>query len=140
MLLTQYVLQVGQRYLEKLLRPLLSKLVASTTSCEIDPKRLDANEDLAANQAHLVKTCEEFLTAILESLGSLPPQFRWVAHILALEISKADFADKDDAIRVSIASLYFLRFVCPAIVDPARYKLVDKTPGIFSLTYAAPPF
>lgn len=128
-LLTQYVLQVGQRYLEQLLRPLLNKLVASTTSCEIDPKRLGPNEDLAANQAHLVRTCEEFLTAILESLGSLPPQFRWVAHILALEISKASFDDKDDAIRVSIASLYFLRFVCPAIVDPARYKLVDKTPG-----------
>ncbi len=54
---------------------MVKEVLQSTSSFEVDPVRISAEEDLHKNLSHLYNTCQAFLDAILNSHTKAPLYF-----------------------------------------------------------------
>jgi hypothetical protein len=92
---------------------------------QIDPNRLGGDRDAARrNQKQLEARCKQFIDAIISGVDTIPLQLRWAASSLKTIISR-HFPGDPSAVYTAVGSLYFLRFICPAIVSPAHYKIIS---------------
>ncbi|KAL6059391.1 Ras GTPase activating protein ira2 [Balamuthia mandrillaris] len=111
---------VGSEYLQRVLRPLIKKLLAPEMEIEVDPTKLEG-ETLKKNQARLRSTCEAFLQAIFNNLNKIPSEFREICFVLQIETKKKF----PTLLYRVIGGFFFLRFLCPAIVTPDAWDIID---------------
>ncbi|KAF6735969.1 Neurofibromin [Oryzias melastigma] len=116
----------GAAYLQKLLEPLLRGVITTPEhiSFEVDPTRLEPEENLKENQGNLLQITERFFQAIIGSSNEFPPQLRSVCHCLYQVVSQRFPQNSIGA----VGSAMFLRFVNPAIVSPYEAGILDKKP------------
>uniref|UniRef100_A0A8P4K0N9 Neurofibromin n=1 Tax=Dicentrarchus labrax TaxID=13489 RepID=A0A8P4K0N9_DICLA len=116
----------GAAYLQKLLEPLLRGVITTPDhiSFEVDPTRLEQEENLEENQRNLLQITERFFQAIIGSSSEFPPQLRSVCHCLYQVVSQRFPQNSIGA----VGSAMFLRFVNPAIVSPYEAGILDKKP------------
>lgn len=123
-ILSKFALAVGQEHLEDMLKPLILNVTQSSKTYEIDPHRLKDKENLEKNIENLTRKCQRFVDTIVAAKSPLPIAFQWIAYSLRQIVSKKF----PNAVNISLASFYFLRFLCPAIVAPVHYNLAEKQP------------
>ena len=112
--LAHFLKDVGKDYLVKVLRQPLEFVVQFKNGFELDPNRMEKDEDACENAMNLQTITQQFMSAVLDTLDELPPQLRHVCQHLHENVSK-HFPGSEVA---SIGSLLFLRYTCPAIVAP----------------------
>jgi neurofibromin 1 len=78
----------GQQYLQALLEPLIKPLLDEHNSYEVDPARLESNEDIDVNRKNLIALTEKVFEAIVNSADKFPPQLRSMCHCLYQVLSK----------------------------------------------------
>ncbi|XP_065715325.1 RAS protein activator like-3 [Patagioenas fasciata] len=121
----EYMKLVGGKYLQDTLGEVVARLCTSGDSCEVDPGKC-AGLDLTENQNNLRQVCEETFQRIAGSGDSFPAELGEI--FAAWRQACAARAKAAIGQRLVSASL-FLRFLCPAIMSPSLFGLVQEYPS-----------
>lgn len=129
--LDNHMRRLGKEYLEETIGEKLRDIDESDPECEVDPNKIQNADDLERNWRNLIALTSNMWKAIANSVNKCPPELRSIfRHI------KACAEDRyGDFLRVvpyrSVSGFVFLRFFCPAILNPKLFGLLK---GMLFLT------
>ncbi|EEH09110.1 GTPase activating protein [Histoplasma capsulatum G186AR] len=120
--------RLGQEYLEETIGSKLRDIDESDPDCEIDPNRVQRPEDLERNWRNLIILTSSVWTSIAASSARCPAELRHIfRHIRACaEDRYGDFLRS--VTYSSVSGFLFLRFFCPAILNPKLFGLLKEHP------------
>ncbi|KAL2198170.1 hypothetical protein P885DRAFT_34080 [Corynascus similis CBS 632.67] len=131
-LLTQaleyHMRRLGREYLSETLADKILEINESDCSCEVDPSKLHHGEDLQQHWDQLIQFTTDIWNSIVASASRLPPELR---HILKYIRAVAEDRYGDFLRTVtytSVSGFLFLRFLCPAILNPKLFGLLRDHP------------
>ncbi|KAI1295006.1 hypothetical protein EDD11_008058, partial [Mortierella claussenii] len=138
--LDAYMRLVGTEYLDDTLGDILRGICKNKVACEVDPSKLDKNDDLKAQWKilkHHTRTC---WFAVTESVNHFPRDLLLVFSHLQRRLTEK-FSDRrpsgemdPDSELASLArytgvsGFVFLRLICPAILGPKLFYIVREHP------------
>ena len=131
-LLTQalefHMRRLGREYLTETLGEKIVEINESDCDCEVDPSKVAHSDDLHKNWNNLIQFTTEIWEAISVSATRLPPELRQI-----LKYIRAVAEDRyGDFLRTvtytSVSGFLFLRFLCPAILNPKLFGLLRDHP------------
>lgn len=131
-LLTQsldfHMRRLGNEYLEEVLCEKILEINALNADCEVDPSRISPGEDINKNWTRLTSITTEIWQSIAESVDGCPPEMRQI-----LKYIRAVAEDRyGDFLRTvsytSVSGFLFLRFFCPALLNPKLFGLLPDVP------------
>lgn len=119
--------RLGKEYLEDCLSEKLRDIDESDPECEVDPNRVKNPEDLQRNWRNLTALTENVWKSIAISANRCPPELRHIMrHIRACaEDRYGDFSR--NVTYSSVSGFLFLRFFCPAVLNPKLFGLLKGT-------------
>lgn len=120
-----YMKRIGQRYLEDTLKKKMREIAIYEPDCEVDPAKLSANSNLDKNWRRLLDLTEEVWQLIFKSAERCPMQLRVIfQHINSL--ARRRYRKSAPTARyTSVSGFLFLRFFCPATLNPHLFGLVE---------------
>mmetsp|Transcript_24886 Transcript_24886/g.62471 ORF Transcript_24886/g.62471 Transcript_24886/m.62471 type:complete len:799 (-) Transcript_24886:56-2452(-) len=128
-LMSIYTKQVCSEYARLALRPALLRVVRLTEPLELDTHRMrgsgNLKEDLLLlkkNLRQLQHLCEQFLHGIVDHVEQLPLPLRQICRELQIIVTHR-FRERRYIVP---SSLLFMRFICPALITPHQYGVLDK--------------
>ncbi|KAK4240225.1 hypothetical protein C8A03DRAFT_13447 [Achaetomium macrosporum] len=131
-LLTQalefHMRRLGREYLRETLADKIFEINESDASCEVDPSKLHHGENIDEHWSQLLQFTTEIWNCIVSSATRLPPELRQI-----LKYIRAVAEDRyGDFLRTvtytSVSGFLFLRFFCPAILNPKLFGLLRDHP------------
>ncbi|KAJ3149337.1 Ras GTPase-activating protein 1 [Geranomyces michiganensis] len=127
-ILDQYMKMVGGGYLHSTLQSLIRGVYTSKESCEVDPSRLPAGKEsdhIKRNWKRLLNHATIFWEAIQRSGPNCPPELVAIfSNMTQCAEQKFDTKAKYSA----VSGFIFLRFFCPAILNPKLFGLMNEHP------------
>ena len=126
--------RVGKEYLEETLMEPLRNINSINADCEVDPNRIVNVGDLDKHWRRLILVTSQVWQAISASCFRCPAELRRIfRHIRACaEDRYGDFLRTVSY--SSVSGFLFLRFFCPAILNPKMFALM-KGKNDFNLIY-----
>ncbi|KAK3349459.1 hypothetical protein B0T25DRAFT_459740 [Lasiosphaeria hispida] len=120
--------RLGKEYMEETLADKILEINELNPNCEVDPGKLQHGEDLQQHWTQLIQLTTEVWECITASAARLPPELRHV-----LKYIRAVAEDRyGDFLRTvtytSVSGFLFLRFICPAILNPKLFGLLRDHP------------
>lgn len=129
-LMSAFAHEVGRPYLKNLLGPLLTQILTSGLSYEINPEKSESgplDEDTVdANTMNLLEACGAYVDAIVKSLPDVPVELRRVCTMLRQYVSTKFPA----SVNTCVGGFFFLRFLTPAVVSPEGFGVQDENDPI----------
>lgn len=116
--------RLGKEYLEETIGERLREIDESDPECEVDPARVPRSEDLDRNWRNLLKLTTGVWKSIAASSSRCPSELRRIfRHVRACaEDRYGDFLRS--VTYSSVSGFLFLRFFCPAILNPKLFGLL----------------
>ncbi|KAJ0107109.1 hypothetical protein J7T55_014637 [Diaporthe amygdali] len=131
-LLTQalefHMRRLGTEYIEEILGDKIFEINEINPNCEVDPGKLQQGEDISQHWDQLLQFTNEIWDCIAKSANRFPPELR---HILKYIRAVAEDRYGDFLRTVaftSVSGFLFLRFICPAILNPKLFGLLRDYP------------
>ncbi|KAI1468103.1 Rho GTPase activation protein [Daldinia caldariorum] len=131
-LLTQalefHMRRLGKEFLEEILAEKIFEINELNPDCEVDPSRIHHSDELQQHWTLLVQLTTEVWECIADSATKLPFELRQI-----LKYVRAVAEDRyGDFLRTvtytSVSGFLFLRFICPAILNPKLFGLLRDNP------------
>ena len=128
--LDTHMRRVGKEYLEASLGAALEAISARDADCEVDPNKVHSQQDLDRNWKRLRTYTEDIWRAICAAKHLCPVELRVIfRHIRACaEDRYGEFLRTVSY--SSVSGFLFLRFFCPAVLNPKMFGLLS---GAFHL-------
>ena len=120
-LMVQYCKLIGVEYLRCSVGPEIRSILANARPMEMDPAKLPAGQDLNENFQNVKSSTERFLNDIGKSIPECPQSFREICAFLRDTVG-AKFPGSE---HTAIAGFMFLRFLCPAIIAPDGFNVIN---------------
>ncbi|KAJ5729945.1 uncharacterized protein N7483_004453 [Penicillium malachiteum] len=126
--LDQHMRRLGKEYLEETIGDRLREIDESDPECEVDPARVPRAEDLDRNWRNLINLTTTVWKSIAISWSRCPSELRRIfRHVRACaEDRYGDFLRS--VTYSSVSGFLFLRFFCPAILNPKLFGLLKDHP------------
>lgn len=131
-LLTQalefHMRRLGNEYIEEILGDKIFEINEINPNCEVDPGKVQAGEDINQHWEQLLQFTNEIWECVAKSATRFPPELR---HILKYIRAVAEDRYGDFLRTVaftSVSGFLFLRFICPAILNPKLFGLLRDYP------------
>ena len=123
--------RLGKEYLDETVGERLRDIEESDLESEVDPSRVPREDDLERNWRNLASLTEKIWSAIASSANRCPPELRLIfRHIRACaEDRYGDFLRT--VTYSSVSGFLFLRFFCPAILNPKLFGLLKGMALLF---------
>jgi len=121
-LMSQYARLLVQDYLCTTLRPLIRTIMKQGNTFEVDPHKVDNEANLERNRQTLARTTQDFLLSMMESVNKFPISLRRMCGYLK-EKTVTRFPE---AKRKVVGGFFFLRLLCPAVVSPEGFGVIDQ--------------
>lgn len=120
--------RLGKEYLEETIGERIRQIDESDPECEVDPARVARTEDLERNWRTLISLTTAVWKSIAVSPSRCPPELRRIfRHVRACaEDRYGDFLRS--VTYSSVSGFLFLRFFCPAILNPKLFGLLKDHP------------
>ncbi|KAI5284261.1 hypothetical protein KEM52_002985 [Ascosphaera acerosa] len=127
--LDAHMRRLGQQYLEETIGSKLRDINDSDADCEVDPNRIARHEDLDRNWKRLVLLTSNVWASIHKSASRCPPELRQIfRHVRACAEDR--YGDFLRSVQYSsVSGFLFLRFFCPAILNPKLFGLLKEHPS-----------
>lgn len=126
-LMTCYTKLVGLPFLKTVIGPVImdafTEIDAGGVTFEIDPTKMAPGEDLKTNIRDLKRLVHAFFDRILNSRAVMPRNFMEICNTLQTSTVER-FPESRFFV---IGGFLFLRYICPAVVAPDGYKLINGT-------------
>lgn len=132
--------RLGKEYLEDTLCEKMRDIDESDPECEVDPNRVKNPEDLSRNWRNLIALTENVWKSIASSASRCPPEIRHIMrHIRACAEDR--YGDFSRTVSYSsVSGFLFLRFFCPAVLNPKLFGLLKGRFPFLRLKARTDPF
>ncbi|RFU30966.1 hypothetical protein B7463_g5361, partial [Scytalidium lignicola] len=131
-LLTQaidfHMRRLGKEYLEEVLWSKVNEINALDVDCEVDPSRLTRGEDVKRSWAHLISLTTDIWNSIASSAYSCPPELRQILKYIRAVAEDRYGGFLRTVAYTSVSGIMFLRFFCPALLNPKLFGLLRDHP------------
>uniref|UniRef100_A0A8C9NR48 Ras GTPase-activating protein 1 n=1 Tax=Serinus canaria TaxID=9135 RepID=A0A8C9NR48_SERCA len=127
-LMEQYMKATATRFVHHALKDSILKIMESKQSCELNPSKLEKNEDVNTNLAHLLSILSELVEKIFMAAEILPPTLRYIYGCLQKSVQNKWPAITTMRTRV-VSGFVFLRLICPAILNPRMFNIISDSPS-----------
>jgi hypothetical protein len=120
--------RLGKEYLDDVLSEKIIEINSLNPDCEVDPSRISNTEDVSKNWNLLISLTTDVWDSISGSATRCPPELRQI-----LKYIRAVAEDRyGDFLRTvaytSVSGFLFLRFFCPALLNPKLFGLLRDHP------------
>lgn len=131
--LDMHMRRLGKEYLEETIGERIRDIDETDPECEVDPAKVARSDDLERNWRNLMSLTTAIWNAISGSASRCPAELRLIfRHIRACaEDRYGDFLRT--VTYSSVSGFLFLRFFCPAILNPKLFGLL-KGMGFHEIT------
>lgn len=126
--LDSHMRRVGNEYLKEVLSEKISEINLMNLDCEVDPSRILNNQDIQKNWNLLFSLTTDIWKSISSSAERCPPELRQIFKYI-----RAVAEDRyGNFLRIvpytSVSGFLFLRFFCPALINPKLFGLLGDNP------------
>uniref|UniRef100_A0A8C9T7C2 RAS p21 protein activator 1 n=1 Tax=Scleropages formosus TaxID=113540 RepID=A0A8C9T7C2_SCLFO len=127
-LMEQYMKATAIPFVHHALKETILKIMESKQSCELNPSKLEKNEDVNLNLAHLLNILSELVEKIFMAAEILPPTLRFIYGCLQKSVKEKWPTNTTMRTRV-VSGFVFLRLICPAILSPRMFNIISDPPS-----------
>lgn len=127
-LMEQYMKATATPFVHHALKDTILKIMESKQSCELNPSKLEKNEDVNLNLAHLLNILSELVEKIFMAAEILPPTLRFIYGCLQKSVQQKWPTNTTMRTRV-VSGFVFLRLICPAILNPRMFNIIADAPS-----------
>ncbi|PQE30266.1 hypothetical protein CJF32_00010141 [Rutstroemia sp. NJR-2017a WRK4] len=133
-LLTQaldfHMRRVGKEYLSEILGEQISTINNINPDCEVDPSKIESSEAFDKNWTSLINLTNDVWRSIADSATRCPPELRQIFKYIRA-VAEDRYGDFLRTVAyTSVSGFIFLRFFCPAILNPKLFGLLPDHPQV----------
>ncbi|KAM4616910.1 ras GTPase-activating protein 1 [Polymixia lowei] len=128
-LMEQYMKATATPFVHHALKDTILKIMESKQSCELNPSKLEKNEDVNLNLTHLLNILSELVEKIFMATDILPPTLRFIYGCLQKSVQQKWPTNTTMRTRV-VSGFVFLRLICPAILNPRMFNIIADPPSL----------
>ncbi|XP_041093871.1 ras GTPase-activating protein 1-like isoform X1 [Polyodon spathula] len=126
-LMEQYMKATATPFVHHALKDTILKIMESKQSCELNPSKLERNDDVNINLAFLLNILSELVEKIFMAAEILPPTLRFMYGCLQKSVQQKWPKNTTMKTRV-VSGFVFLRLICPAILNPRMFNIIAADP------------
>ncbi|XP_043920084.1 ras GTPase-activating protein 1 [Protopterus annectens] len=128
-LMEQYMKATATVFVHHALKDTILKIMDSKLSCELNPSKLERNEDVNTNLTHLLNILSELVEKIFMASEILPPTLRYIYGCLQKSVQQKWPNNATMRTRV-VSGFVFLRLICPAVLNPRMFNIISDPPSV----------
>ncbi|XP_055694825.1 ras GTPase-activating protein 1 [Lutzomyia longipalpis] len=114
-------------FLQAAVSDIITKILESKQSAELNPTKMDVNDDACNNAEFLLQILDQVTQSIFTSPEACPRNVRYICNCLQKAVVSKWPSERLVRTRV-VSGFIFLRLLCPALLNPRQFGLVSEAP------------